>query len=81
MSGSDPHGTCNADSDRCPKTESDGWGLWGVTGSRVSRMGESRWMKVDSQIVVDRHRCLSRHPSRCLSRARYTVVTGTWIKS
>ena len=49
------------------KTASDRWGLREVTGSGVGRMGESRWMTVDSQIVVDRHRCLCGHPSRCPS--------------
>ena len=53
------------------KTVLDRWGLREVTGSRVSRMGESRWMMVDSRIVVDRHGCLSRHLSRRLSGVRW----------
>ena len=43
-------------------------GLREVTGSGVGRMGESRWMMVYSQIVVNRHRCLSGCPSGCPSR-------------
>ena len=39
-SGSDPHGTCNADMQRTSEAESDGWGLREVTGSRVGRMGK-----------------------------------------
>ena len=35
-----------------------------MAASGVGRMGESRWMMVDSWIVVDRHGCLSGCPSR-----------------
>ena len=38
-SGSDPHDTRNADSDRYPKMESDRWGLLGVTGSKGKEVG------------------------------------------
>ena len=41
------------------ETASDGWGLREMTRSRVGRMGGSRWMTVDSWIVVDRHGCPS----------------------
>ena len=39
MSGLDPHSTHNVDSDGHPKTESDGWGLLGVTGSKGKEAG------------------------------------------
>ena len=71
-SSSDLHGTHNTDIQKTSKMALDRWGLREeVTGSRVSRMGESRWMMVDSRIVVDRHGCPSGHPSGHLSRVRW----------